>query len=127
MISDKTFLYHWSIVIQGREFTIAVLRDGTMEWQELEAISQAGGDQYISDFVGAIMGDEKAALRATNLIDEFKISTAADETVMEFLSKAGSLDEDTPLPSGLEDQLDEIFMEQFWNYVNSQLPNPLVF
>jgi hypothetical protein len=125
MISDDTYLFHWSIDVLGREFMVAVFHDGSMEWQELAAIHRAGGVRYSSDFISGLLGDEKAATRARDLIGEFKIGSPGDETAMDFFRHAGALDENAKLSDDLEATFDRIFSEQFWEHVNPQLPDPL--
>jgi hypothetical protein len=105
---------------------VSVLHDGRMKWQELAAIHRAGGERYTRDFInGAIFGDPRSAARVNNLIGEFQIITPGDDTAMPLIELAGSADEESPIPAGLEDALDQIFFEQFWEHVNPQLPDPL--
>ncbi len=63
MFSNEPYLYNWSIEVGDREFMITVLHDGSMRWQELGAIQQAGGERYTCDAIGAFFGDEAAAAR----------------------------------------------------------------
>ena len=89
------------------------------------AAARAGGDRFIGDFVGAIMGERKAARRAHHIISEFQIESPADDTAMPLIKHAASIEQDTTFPDSLTDSLDDIFIELFWEHVNPQLPERL--
>jgi hypothetical protein len=130
MIQDDDFLFYWSIAVHQREFRISVRHDGSIEWIEDRALADAGGQQHLQDFVGALFGDQRAASRARHRLREFQIETPPDETAMALLRLAGGQDDgseedDRPWPDGLGDALDSFFFEQFWEHVNPVLPNPI--
>ena len=116
-------LFCWSIVIHNREFLISVDPNGASEWLELKALQKAGGDQHVSDFIGAIIGDQNRAKRAKHRADEFKIFTEPASNDLDFINYA-SKNHDNP-DCNLDETLNIYFLKQFWDEVNPQLPNQI--
>ena len=125
-------LLHYVLEIQGREFLLVILSDGTSQWDDHTGrrTLRHPRDKYLE--LWAFAGDANAFRRLQNECLEFTISAPVpDQIVAKAAEMARQESKRNPTSKGINAmhkcaaQMDRLLTDYFWKEINPLLSQPI--